>query len=293
MTILAPATSANLGPGFDSLGLAIKLYNKVSIKAQSFVQISVRGEGAGSSWIKTNNTFVNIFNEIYATLNDDKRKFRFDFSNKIPLSRGLGSSSAVIVAAIASAYEMAGFAISKQKVLDIALTYEPHPDNIAPCVLGGFSASIIEDGKVFSKKAELDKDLRAVLLIPDTAISTKKSRSLLPAQYSVSECVNNLSHAAVLTACFFSKDYKSLRLASKDLMHEERRMSALPQLFEARKIAYLNGALLSTLSGSGSTFFSLCFADDAPKIAKAMQDAFKDYKVLVCELDNKGYRIIK
>lgn len=291
MTILAPATSANLGPGFDSLGLAIKLHNTTKIKTQKFTQISVRGEGAQNTWIKTNNTFVNIFNEIYSTLNNDKKKFHFDFENNIPLSRGLGSSSAVIVGAIASAYKMAGFAPSKQKVLDTALKYEPHPDNIAPCVFGGFNASIIEDGKVFSKKAHLDENLRAVLLIPDTAISTKKSRSLLPINYSVAECVNNLSHTGVLSACFFSKDYKNLRLASRDAMHEERRMQALPQLFIARKIAYENGALLSTLSGSGSTFFNLCFKEDAPKISKALENKFNAYKVLICELDNNGYEI--
>lgn len=291
MTILAPATSANLGPGFDSLGLAIKLYNKTIINSQKFVQISVRGEGAENNWIKTNNTFVNIFNEIYNSLCNDKKKFRFDFENNIPLSRGLGSSSAVIVAAIASAYKMAGFALSKQKVLDTALKYEPHPDNIAPCVFGGFNASIIENGKVFSKKADLDENLRAVLLIPDTAISTKKSRSLLPINYSVAECVNNLSHASVLSACFFSKDYENLRRASHDEMHENRRMQALPQLFNARKIAYENGALLSTLSGSGSTFFNLCFKDDALKISKALENEFNTYKILTCELNNTGYEI--
>lgn len=291
MTILAPATSANLGPGFDSLGLAIKLYNKTIINTQKFVQISVRGEGAENNWIKTNNTFVNIFNEIYNSLCNDKKKFRFDFENNIPLSRGLGSSSAVIVAAIASAYKMAGFALNKQKILDTALKYEPHPDNIAPCVFGGFNASIIENGKVFSKKTDLDENLRTVLLIPDTAISTKKSRSLLPLNYSVAECVNNLSHASVLSACFFSKDYENLRRASRDEMHENRRMQALPQLFNARKIAYENGALLSTLSGSGSTFFNLCFKDDALRISKALQNEFNTYKILICELNNTGYEI--
>ncbi|MBC7197578.1 MAG: homoserine kinase, partial [Deferribacterales bacterium] len=142
MKIKIPATSANLGPGFDCLGLAIALYNEVSIKPASYQSISVKGEGEENVKLKNNNIFVSIFYEIYQELVGKKDPFRFEFYNNIPFSRGLGSSSAVIVGAIASAYEMAGIKASRETILNKALIYETHPDNIAPAVYGGFTSSV-------------------------------------------------------------------------------------------------------------------------------------------------------
>jgi len=124
LIIKVPATSANLGPGFDSLGLALELNNIISIKPADFISISIKGEGANKPGIKTNNQFVNIFYNFYVKLVGKRDNFRFEFNNFIPFSRGLGSSSAVIVAAIASAYEMAEVKLTRESILDKALFYE-------------------------------------------------------------------------------------------------------------------------------------------------------------------------
>lgn len=291
MKILVPATSANLGPGFDCLGLSLKLFNETTIQKSSLFSISVEGEGRDNVFLKKNNIFVNIFYEIYEKLSGKKDNFRFVFQNNIPLSRGLGSSSAVIVGAIASAYYMSGFKVEKERILDEALIYENHPDNIAPATLGGFVCSLVEKNKIYSIKKEIDKDLAAVVVIPNLAMNTEQSRQALVKNLSFNDAVFNLSHASFLTACFLEKKYEFLKFASRDKLHEINRMKNLPELFEVQKFALENKALMSTLSGSGSSFFSLAFKDDALALTKKMQVKFKDFRVQYLEFDNKGFEI--
>ena len=291
MKILVPATSANLGPGFDCLGLSLELFNETTIQKSSLFSISVEGEGRDNVFLKKNNIFVNIFYEIYEKLSGKKDNFRFIFQNNIPLSRGLGSSSAVIVGAIASAYYMSGFKVEKERILDEALIYENHPDNIAPATLGGFVCSLIEKNKIYSIKKEIDKDLAAVVVIPNLAMNTEQSRQALAKNLSFNDAVFNLSHASFLTACFLEKKYEFLKFASRDKLHEINRMKNLPKLFEVQKFALENKALMSTLSGSGSSFFSLAFKDDALALTKKMQVKFKDFRVQYLEFDNKGFEI--
>jgi len=203
--IKIPATSANLGPGFDCLGLAIALYNEVCIKPSSYQSISVKGEGEENAKLKKNNIFVSIFYDIYQELAGKKDPFRFEFFNAIPFSRGLGSSSAVIVGAIASAYEMAGVKASRETILNKAILYETHPDNIAPAVFGGFTSSVVESGRVRTLKKVLGEKLKVVMVIPDRPMSTAHSRTLLPKSYPMKNVVYNLSRASLLTAAFFSE----------------------------------------------------------------------------------------
>lgn len=293
MVIKIPATSANLGPGFDALGLSLELYNVVEITKQKLTSVSVSGEGSDNIKLKKQNSFVNIFKEIYKNLVGNDQNFRFVFNNNIPFSRGLGSSSAVIVGAVASAYEMAQISVKRSKILNEALKYESHPDNIAPAVYGGFVSSIVDNGAVYSQKFEIDDNLKAVVVIPDQAMSTKQSRSKLPKKYAMAEAVNNLSHAAFMTACFAKKDYDMLRLASKDMMHENLRMENLPELFKVREIAYKNGAIMSSLSGSGSSFLNLVYENDSKRVAKILKENFPNFRVDIFGIDNGGFSIIK
>ena len=291
MNILVPATSANLGPGFDALGLSLRLFNSVKIEPAKFSSVSINGEGSGSVNLKRNNIFLSIFNEIFFELTGKNENFRVVFENNIPFSRGLGSSSAVIVGAIASAYEMAGFKASKEAVLNKAIIYETHPDNISPAVHGGFISAIVKNGNVYANKINLSDEIKAVVVIPNKPMSTSSSRQILPKNYTMKECVNNLSHAAFLTSCFYEKKYDLLKVASKDLMHEERRMHALEELFEVRKVAYENGALMSTLSGSGSSFLNIAYKDDAKNLRDILKSKFGDFRVEVFSFDNDGYEI--
>jgi homoserine kinase len=288
MFVSVPATSANLGPGFDTLGLAVDLRNEIIIKPSKFLSISTHGEGADNPKIKKNTLFLNIFNENYKRLTDRTDDFRFEFYNRIPISRGLGSSSAVIVAALRAAYTAAGVRYIKREILNQALKYEHHPDNITPAVMGGFNVACVEGDKVYSKKRRLPDYLKAVVVVPNRTISTARSRTVLPKSYRKEETVYSLSRAAYMTALFMSESWDLLRIASKDKLHQVRRMKMMPELFDVQKVALKHGAVMSTLSGSGSTFFNLVYEKDAQKIHNALQIRFPHFRVFTLDLDNHG-----
>jgi len=292
LIIYVPATSANLGPGFDSLGLAIELNNEITIKPSDYLTVSIKGEGSNKPNLKTNNQFVTIFYNFYTKLVGRRDNFRFEFQNNIPFSRGLGSSSAVIVSAIASAYHMAEVSLKRESILNKALFYEPHPDNIAPAVFGGFTASLsIKNERVLTQKKNIPSYLKAVMVIPNKPMSTQKSRAKMPKSVSMQKTVFNLSRSAVLTAAFFNEDWKALQVASGDKLHQYIRMNAMRELFEVQKTALLNGALMSTLSGSGSSFFNLTYEDDAQSLQKKLQMQFPNFRVKIYDFNNTGYII--
>jgi homoserine kinase len=294
LIIKVPATSANLGPGFDSLGLALDLHNQITIKPANFLSVSISGEGANKPGIKTNNQFVNIFYNFYIKLIGKRDDFRFEFHNSIPFSRGLGSSSAVIVSAIAAAYEMAELKMSKESIVDKALFYEAHPDNIAPAAHGGFTASMaIKNEHVYTQKKEIPSYLKAVMVIPNKSMSTAKSRAKMAKNISMQKAVFNLTHTAVLTGAFFNEDWSVLRMASEDKMHQNLRMNGMRELYKVQKVALLNGALMSTLSGSGSSFFNLAYEDDAKIMQEKLKNTFPRFRVEVFNFDNNGYLIEK
>ena len=288
MLINVPATSANLGPGFDTLGLAVDLRNEIVIKPSKFLSLSTLGEGSSNPRIKKNSLFLSIFNENYKRLTGRDDNFKFEFHNRIPISRGLGSSSAVIVAAITGAYGLAHKKYNKREILNLALHYERHPDNITSAVMGGFNVSCVEGDRVYSKKKRLPAYLRAVVVVPNRTISTAKSRTILPKVYRKEETVYSLSRSSYMTALFMSESWDLLRIAAKDKLHQARRMKMIPELFDVQKVALRQGALMSTLSGSGSTFFNLAYEKDADVMTKALQAKFPQFRVFNLALDNNG-----
>lgn len=294
-TIATPATSANLGPGFDSLGLALDCKNICKIKEAKATKITIKGEGEGIAKLLIDNMFVRIFNAILKDSGLKDMNFELDFYNNIPVSRGMGSSSAVIVGAISAAFKVLNIPFNKQKILDFALTYENHPDNITPAVYGGFCVSILEGkqhDRVIHTKFDIPESIRAVMLIPEKTISTKLSREALPKKLSLQDCIFNLSHASLLTAAFAQQRWDLLRYASKDRIHEYKRMKQLPFLFAVQKTALENGAISSTLSGSGSAFLNLVFKDDAAKLKEILSRKFKMSRVIEIGLDNNGVEFL-
>ncbi|MCV6606800.1 MAG: homoserine kinase [Campylobacterales bacterium] len=288
MVVEVPATSANLGAGFDCLGLAIDFKNQTEVKKSRFASVSVKGEGAEFLKTKSNNIFLDIFNDKFKALTDEKQDFRFVFNNHIPISRGLGSSSAVIIAAIAAAYKAAGKGINKEKILNDALVYESHPDNIAPAVHGGFCTAVVENKKVRVIKTDISDDVKAVVVIPDKPMSTKKARTTLPTQVSHKDASFNIGRSSLFTAAMISKNYELLRVSSQDKLHQSNRMKNLSVLFEVQELGLKNGALMSTLSGSGSTFFNMTYKDDALVLRDKYRKKYPNFRVEVFDFDNDG-----
>lgn len=293
MIISVPATSANLGPGFDCLGLSLDFRNYFCITNSCLQTIDIIGEGENFNKLKADNVFVKIFSENLKKMGISDRTFAFEFRNKIPISRGLGSSSAVISAALGMAHLLKYGKIDKQEILNLALQYENHPDNITPAIFGGFNVAVVDNGKVVHLKQNISDDIRAVVVIPNRAISTKYSRQTLPKKYTNTDSVYNLSRSSLMCMAFMQEKWDMLRIASKDKFHQYRRMKQYPVLFAVQKVALENGALMSTLSGSGSSFLNICFKDDAQKILKAMQARFSNFRVLDLAFDNQGLQIEK
>ena len=328
MIVRIPATSANLGPGFDSLGLALSLYNDFQVKPSILQSIKIKGEGEGIPKLIKDNNFIKIFKETCESiesgdLSQNTRKncanlpkkstnqiinpkdspkppkanflqknFSFYLENQIPISRGLGSSSAVIVGAIVSAFQILGIKYTKDMIINRALKYEKHPDNITPAVNGGFNVAMLKNNRVFFVKTRIASDIKAVVVIPNKPISTKHSRRAIPRQIALQDAVFNLSRASMIASIFAQKRWQLLKVVGDDKIHQDLRMGLFPALFSVRKEAMKNGALMSVLSGSGSSFLNICYRDDAPKIAGILAKKFSEFRVLDLEFDNNGISIL-
>lgn len=293
MIVRIPATSANLGPGFDSLGLALQLYNDFQITPSILQSIKIQGEGEGVPKLLRENNFIKIFKEVGASLtNAESANYSFLLQNNIPISRGLGSSSAAIVGAIVGAYQALGVKYSKDIIINRALKYERHPDNITPAVNGGFNVSMLKNNRVFYIKTKISSDIKAVVVIPNKPISTKHSRKSIPKQIPLNDAVFNLSRASMIASIFANKRWHLLKFVGDDKIHQDLRMNLFPALFSVRKEAMKNGALMSVLSGSGSSFISICYRDDSARIASALAKKFVDFRVLDLEFDNNGISIL-
>jgi homoserine kinase len=291
MTINVPATSANLGPGFDTLGIALELNNRVIINKSDFFSLSIKGEGSERKKFKNNNLFVHIFYQTYQELTGHRDNFRFQFFNKIPISRGLGSSSAIITSAIAAAFYLYDEKSTKDMILNKSLIYENHPDNIAPAIYGGFTVSIVKDKKVYTQKKSMPNFLKAIVVIPNRPMSTAKSRDMLPKQYSVEDTVFNISRSSFLTAAMLNENWELLKIASSDKLHQDMRMSNMKELFSVQSYALKNGALMSTLSGSGSSFFNIAYEDDIKRLTGILKVKFPNFRVESFDFDNIGLKV--
>lgn len=293
MIVRIPATSANLGPGFDSLGLALQLYNDFQITPSILQSIKIQGEGEGVPKLLKENNFIKIFKEVGASLiKAESANYSFLLQNNIPISRGLGSSSAAIVGAIVGAYQALGVKYTKDIIINRALKYERHPDNITPAVNGGFNVSMLKNNRVFYIKTKISSDIKAVVVIPNKPISTKHSRKSIPKQIPLNDAVFNLSRASMIASIFANKRWHLLKFVGDDKIHQDLRMNLFPALFSVRKEAMKNGALMSVLSGSGSSFISICYRDDSARIASALAKKFVDFRVLDLEFDNNGISIL-
>jgi len=293
MIICVPATSANLGPGFDTLGVSLNLRNEVEVKFSEVERVDIYGEN--SAYLKSlpSNMFVNIFSEVYKRLTGHNPTCHYIFNNKIPISRGLGSSSALIASAITMAYELAEIPYKKDRILNYALTYEHHPDNITPAILGGFCVAKVKKNRVYFLKKFVPNIIKAVVVIPNKPVSTNQSRTTLREQYVLKDIVTNISSSSMITAAFFSEKFELLRNSVEDKIHQEGRMKSVPELFKVREIALREGALMSTLSGSGSTYFNLVYRDDAYNVYSALKSYFPEFNVKMLNFDNMGVKVFR
>lgn len=285
-----PATSANLGPGFDAIGLALDLCNELTFEeAESGVRVSVQGEGADDV-DPQDNLVVHAYREAFTLLDKEPFPIHMHAVNRIPFSRGLGSSSAAIVAGLAAAQVMSGFAIPKQSLINLASKLDGHPDNILPAILGGIVIGASDaSSNVFYHRMSPPKDLVATVLVPNYPLATKKARAALPTCYSKDDVVYNLGRVGLLVAAFMSGDIDLLKDAMTDKLHEPYRLPLMPGMIDVQKEALENGALAAVVSGAGSTmlFLSKKSLDKDKLLAPLISQGYNG-KVLTLNLREHG-----
>lgn len=258
--IEVPATSANLGSGFDSLGLALTLYNRIEMEEHDRLEISA----IDKIKIPTDDSNLIYFaaNYLYNECGEKLKGLKIRQESAIPFTKGLGSSSACIVAGLMGANTLLKNPLSRSDLLNMAALIEGHPDNVAPAILGGLVTSVMEDGRVYSVSVPVSRSIKFCAFIPDFELKTEHARSILPKDISLSDGVYNLSRTALMTASLFSGSLENLRVAVQDKLHQRHRLPLIQNGEKIFDIAYDEGALGVYISGSGPTIIAIIDTND-------------------------------
>jgi homoserine kinase len=303
VTVEVPGSSANLGAGYDCLGLALALTDRIEVELRAWsrgaIELTVEGEGQDELPDDRDNRFVQgleaVLREARGEL-PDGIGWRISMQNHIPLARGLGSSAAATVGGVLAGNTLAGEPLSTPELLRIATAIEGHPDNAAAALLGGFVVSAAWADGVEAIRFDSPRDLRAVLFIPDLRLGTGDMRAALPSSVPLADAVANLGAVAVGVAGLASGRYDLLSRLTVDRLHEQYRAAVYPQLPRMVAAARAAGAIGACLSGAGSTI--LAFTDSMAAISRiegaliaAAADTDLPGRVLVVEPRNTGARV--
>lgn len=286
ITFKIPATSANIGSGFDSVGLALTLYNEIQIfdnEDSRKIEFEIYGEGENEI-SKKDNMIYSAMKLVFKKLKSKPDKgYIVKCINRIPLSRGLGSSSAAIVGGLLSANYMLGNKLIIEKdILNMAVQIEGHPDNVAPAILGGIISGVVKKNEDFKYiKIKPPKNLKAIVSIPDFYLSTEIARNILPKEIKREDAIFNISRAAMLTTALFSNRLDLLEVATEDKIHQNYRAKFIPNLQKLFKETKKAGAYSSTISGAGSSILALAKDDKniINKVSEAMRLSFEKKNV--------------
>jgi len=263
ITIRVPATTANLGPGFDCIGLALDLWNQVQFEADDQITFRVTGEGADQLDNQPNNLLVEAFLHVYELCGQDSKGVTIRSHNQIPPSSGMGSSATALVAGIFGANELLGRPLSQADMLKLATELEGHPDNVAPALLGGLVVSVMDGGEILSRRYEVPK-LAAIIVKPDVDWPTRVARAVLPPSVSRTDAIFNIGRTALVVDALRSGDLDLLRKVMDDRLHQPYRLERIPGGTAAFEAAHRFGA--AALSGAGPSI--LCFVESGQE-AKA------------------------
>ena len=253
--VKVPATTSNLGPGFDCLGMALDLWNTfyAEFGKEDFVII---GDDEKNFKEGKANLVHKTAALLYKSLGQPFPKLSISCDQNVPLKRGLGSSATAILAGLIIANTLTGEKFKQQEILEKAWELEGHPDNVTSALLGGCNISVIDNGRLLTSSIAIPKDLMAVIFIPDTAIPTEQARSILPEKISKDKYIHNLSRVALLVNSLSTGNLDNLKVATEDNYHQPPRESIFPQMKPIFQAAIQGGALGVFLSGSGSSILA-------------------------------------
>lgn len=291
VTVRVPATTANLGPGFDAFGCALSLYTDVTFEeTESGLEIT----GCDEAYAGPDNMAYTSFCAVLASLNEALRGVKIHIDAHIPICRGLGSSAALLVAGAIGANVLRGSKLSTQGLLNITNAMEGHPDNLAPAFFGGLTASMVDNGLPVTVNFPLHPEWEFLALVPDFDLPTPLARSVLPTQIPRADAVYNIAHGAMVLKAFELGDEKLLRSAMQDRLHQNYRKSLIQDFDSIEAMVRTTGAAFC-LSGAGPTLLCITrsknleekLAERLPKVTKA------NWQALPLHVEFQGARVIK
>ncbi len=256
VTVLAPATTANMGPGFDCIGMAFEMWNELTVERGEF-HVSIEGEGAGELPEDSRNLVVTGVEAAFHAAGQDVPPLRYLCRNRVPHGRGLGSSSAAIAAGLIAGSALAGADLPIERIVTLAADLEGHPDNVAPAIYGGCTVGVHDGERWIIDSIPIPDDLSAVIFVPDLHTNTHESRARLPHRIPRSDAVYNIGRAALLVSALHKGKLELLKQATQDRLHQPLRGQAFPALPRLIKAALNGGAHGAFLSGAGPTVMAL------------------------------------
>ena len=291
VTIRVPATTANLGPGFDAFGCALSLYTDVTFEeTEEGLEIT----GCDECYAGPDNIAYTAYCAVLASLSEEVRGVKIHIDSQIPICRGLGSSAALLVAGAIGANVLRGNRLSTQGLLNITNAMEGHPDNLAPALYGGLTASMVDNGLPVTVSFPLHPEWEFLALVPDFELSTSVARQALPTEYDRADAVYNISHGAMVLKALELGDEKLLHKAMQDRIHQPYRRSLIQDYDKIESLIRTTGAAFC-LSGAGPTL--LCITRNSALKQKLMEKlpgiTKANWEVLPLHVEFRGARILK
>lgn len=290
-----PATSANLGSGFDSLGIALTMKNRVWMEESDSLEITCTDEVQVPT--DSSNLIFWAASHLYEICGKKLPGLRIIQENNIPLARGLGSSSACIVAGILGANRFMGNPLSQTDLIHLAAKIEGHPDNTSPALSGGLVASAMEGERVYSVSVPVSDKIRFAVMIPPFELKTEQARAALPKEYSREDAVYNLSRSGLMTASLFSGELHNLRVAVQDRIHQPYRSGLIENYDNVFRMSYELGSLGTYVSGAGPTIIAMVDAGGAEAFGKncmthLAEKGITGWQVEILSADPNGAQIV-
>lgn len=309
VSVKVPATTANIGPGFDCLGMALPIYNTITIEETVLpgtgVEINVLADNDSIDQLSLdhvpsdeNSIVYKAVELLYNSIGQSPSELKINIHSNIPVARGLGSSSSVIVGALIAANELLGRPADEVALLSIACEIEGHPDNITPAIVGGLViSSQEEDGSVVYRKLEWPDDWAVTVCVPDFELSTDIARSVLPKEVPMKDAIFNAKRLAMFVQAVHIKDSELMKLALQDRLHQPYRMKLVPGLDKIiDNLRHFDNVLGCVLSGAGSSILVISERNDLDKIRTIVRDTWADQNIK-CDIktlsvENNGAQII-
>ncbi|MBI2216772.1 MAG: homoserine kinase [Candidatus Rokubacteria bacterium] len=293
--VRVPATTANLGPGFDALGLALALHNDVIAAEADDVAVTIEGHGAADLPADARNVVVRGMRLAYEAAGRPFRGARVRCANRIPPARGLGSSAAAWVGGLVAANALLGSPLDRETLLTLATRSEGHPDNVAAAICGGLTVSCVTPSGVTAISLPVPPRLTWVTLVPERTSSTAEARAVLPAAVPREDAIFNVQRVALLLASLQTDAPEALRTALDDRLHQPYRLRLFPWMPDVVAAAQKAGALGCVLSGAGPSLLAVV-GDDGAKVGRAMESALRQAGIPgtahVFAVDAHGARVV-